>query len=185
MVSGRPPFRAPSVLATMKRIANDTPRPIKEIIPEIPDWFGEIVEKLMKKDPEERFQTARELADLLTKRQNEFRQGIVPISSRSETATDHQAFGKIDPETRSVERTFQLLSKRFQNNARLISASMICMLLGAWGASRFFSSVPMHEILVFATSSSSKVEPQSKTTKNADHVHDCMRVGKADSITKG
>jgi serine/threonine protein kinase len=168
MVSGRPPFRAPSVLATMKRIANDTPRPIKEIIPEIPDWFGEIVEKLMKKDPEERFQTARELADLLTKRQNEFRQGIVPISSRSETATDHQAFGKIDPETRSVERTFQLLSKRFQNNARLISASMICMLLGAWGASRFFSSVPMHEILVFATSSSSKVEPQSKTTKNAE-----------------
>ena len=25
----------------------------------------------------------------------------------------------------------------------------------------------------------------TKTTKNADHVHDCMRVGKADSITKG
>jgi hypothetical protein len=25
----------------------------------------------------------------------------------------------------------------------------------------------------------------TNTTKNADHVHDCMRVGKADSITKG
>ena len=36
MVSGRPPFRAASTLAVLKRVTEDTPRPIQEIIPESP-----------------------------------------------------------------------------------------------------------------------------------------------------
>ncbi|MBY0455808.1 MAG: protein kinase, partial [Gemmataceae bacterium] len=65
MASGRPPFRANSTLAVLKRVAEDDPRPIREIIPEVPDWYCRIVEKLHAKDPAERFQTAREVADLL------------------------------------------------------------------------------------------------------------------------
>src|SRR5262249_24378813 len=34
MCSGRPPFRATTSMATLKRVAEDTPRPIREIIPE-------------------------------------------------------------------------------------------------------------------------------------------------------
>ncbi len=37
MVSGRPPFRAPTTLAVLKRVASDTPRPIREIVPEVPE----------------------------------------------------------------------------------------------------------------------------------------------------
>lgn len=65
MASGRPPFRANSTLAVLKRVAEDAPRPIREIIPEVPDWFCRIVEKLHAKNPDERFQSAREVADLL------------------------------------------------------------------------------------------------------------------------
>jgi formylglycine-generating enzyme required for sulfatase activity/serine/threonine protein kinase len=65
MLSGRPPFRANSTPAVLKRVADDTPRPIREIIPEVPVWFCRIVEKLHAKDPAERFQSAREVADLL------------------------------------------------------------------------------------------------------------------------
>ena len=36
MVSGRPPFRAPTALAVLKRVAEEPPRPIPEIIPETP-----------------------------------------------------------------------------------------------------------------------------------------------------
>src|SRR5207302_1522087 len=38
MVAGRPPFRANSTVAVLKRVADDTPRPIREIIPEMPQW---------------------------------------------------------------------------------------------------------------------------------------------------
>ena len=56
MCTGRPPFRANSTLAVLKRVAEEQPRPIREIIPEVPDWFCRIVEKLHEKEPEERFQ---------------------------------------------------------------------------------------------------------------------------------
>jgi formylglycine-generating enzyme required for sulfatase activity len=65
MVSGRPPFRAPSALAVLKRVAEESPRPIPEIIPETPAWLCEIIAKLHAKNPDERFQSAREIADVL------------------------------------------------------------------------------------------------------------------------
>ena len=37
MLTGRPPFRASNTLAVLKRVTEDTPRPIQEIIPEIPE----------------------------------------------------------------------------------------------------------------------------------------------------
>ncbi len=65
MVSGRPPFRAPSALAVLKRVAEESPRPIPEIIPETPAWLCDIIAKLHAKNPDERFQSAREIADVL------------------------------------------------------------------------------------------------------------------------
>jgi formylglycine-generating enzyme required for sulfatase activity/acetyl esterase/lipase len=65
MCSGRPPFRASTTLAVLKRVAEDTPRPIREIIPEVPEWLCAIVARLHTKKASDRFQTAREVADLL------------------------------------------------------------------------------------------------------------------------
>lgn len=71
MVSGRPPFRASSTLAVLKRVADDMPRPIQEIIPEVPDWLVAIITKLHAKNPDARFQSAQEVADLLARCQSE------------------------------------------------------------------------------------------------------------------
>src|SRR4029077_2339394 len=65
MVSGRPPVRAPSALAVLKRVAEEPPRPIPEIIPETPDWICGIITKLHAKNPDDRYQSAREIADVL------------------------------------------------------------------------------------------------------------------------
>ncbi|HEV3144077.1 MAG TPA: protein kinase, partial [Gemmataceae bacterium] len=65
MCTGYAPFRASSSMAVMKKVCDETPRPIKDLNPEIPDWLAAIVEKLMAKDPKDRFQSAQEVASLL------------------------------------------------------------------------------------------------------------------------
>ena len=54
----RPPFRATGTLAVLKRVAEDTPRSIREVIPETPQWLCDIISKLHAKKPEDRFQNA-------------------------------------------------------------------------------------------------------------------------------
>ena len=65
MVSGRPPFRAATTMAVLKRVCEDTPRPIREIIPETPVWLCSVIEKLHAKKPEDRYQSAWEVTDVL------------------------------------------------------------------------------------------------------------------------
>jgi hypothetical protein len=67
MCSGRPPFRASTTLGVLKRVAEDTPRPIREIIPEVPNWLCALIARLHAKRPEDRFASAKEVADLLTR----------------------------------------------------------------------------------------------------------------------
>src|SRR5262249_15626001 len=67
MCTGRPPFRAKSTLAVLKRVAEDTPRPIPEIIPGVPPWLCEVIARLHAKKPEDRFASAQEVADLLAR----------------------------------------------------------------------------------------------------------------------
>ena len=65
MCAGRSPFRAESTVAVLRRICDGHPRPLREINPELPDWLVEIIDKLHQKQPEDRIQTAAEVADLL------------------------------------------------------------------------------------------------------------------------
>lgn len=68
MCTGRPPFRASSTLAVLRRVSEDAPRPIRETNPEVPDWLAAVVDKLHAKDPAERYQSAAEVVEVLGKR---------------------------------------------------------------------------------------------------------------------
>src|SRR5262249_51772039 len=65
MCTGQPPFGATKTVGVLKRVCKDTPRPIREINPDIPDWLAALVAKLHAKEPAQRFQSASEVADLL------------------------------------------------------------------------------------------------------------------------
>ena len=65
MCTGHPPFRAESSYAVLRRIADDTPRPIREVNESIPEWFERIIMRLLSKSPTDRFQSAAEVAELL------------------------------------------------------------------------------------------------------------------------
>ncbi len=62
---GHPPFRAESAYGILRRITDNDPRPIRETNPDIPEWLCRIVEELMAKRPDERFDSAEEVAELL------------------------------------------------------------------------------------------------------------------------
>jgi WD40 repeat protein len=66
LCTGRPPFRASGTMAVLRRVCEETPRPIREINPDVPEWLAAIVGKLHAKDPANRFQSAAEVADLLS-----------------------------------------------------------------------------------------------------------------------
>lgn len=65
MCTGRPAFRANSTLAVLKRVCEDTPRAIREVNPDIPEWLVTIIDRLTLKQPDDRLQTASEVAELL------------------------------------------------------------------------------------------------------------------------
>jgi hypothetical protein len=66
MCSGRAPFRATGTMAVLKRVCEETPSPIRDGNPEIPDWLVAIIERLHAKDPAGRYQSAAEVAELLS-----------------------------------------------------------------------------------------------------------------------
>jgi serine/threonine-protein kinase len=65
MCTGHPPFRAESAVAVLRRVSDDTPRPVRELNPDVPEWLAAVIARLHAKDPVRRYQSAAEVADLL------------------------------------------------------------------------------------------------------------------------
>jgi serine/threonine protein kinase len=66
MTAGRPPFRAPNSLAVLKRVTQDRPRPIREVIADVPEGLCAVISRLHAKNPADRFGSARETAEAIS-----------------------------------------------------------------------------------------------------------------------
>ena len=65
LLTGRPPFREDTVVKTVLAQISKVPQPLHEIRPEIPAELSALVDKMLAKDPANRFQTPGEVAKLL------------------------------------------------------------------------------------------------------------------------
>ena len=65
MCTGRPAFRAPTTMAVLRRVCDETPRPIREVNPDIPEALCRVIERLQAKKPADRPASAQQVADLL------------------------------------------------------------------------------------------------------------------------
>ena len=92
MASGRPPFRAANSMAVLKRVCEDTPRPLNDVIPGIPGWLETVIFRLLEKDRDARYQTAQEVADLLARCQSELQHHgqVTCVPGRSAAAAKTQ-----------------------------------------------------------------------------------------------
>jgi len=65
MCAGQPPFQGNSALAILKQITDTKHRPLRELNPDVPDWLAQMVDELLEKKPENRYQSASDLAEVL------------------------------------------------------------------------------------------------------------------------
>jgi len=66
MVTGTAPFIGPTLQAIISKLFTDTPRPIRELRADIPDWLESAVFRCLEKPAMARFATASQLAQALT-----------------------------------------------------------------------------------------------------------------------
>jgi urea transport system substrate-binding protein len=65
MVTGTLPFDGPDTLAQLTALAIDTPRRVEELVPEAPTGLCNVIEQLLQRDPTQRPQSARAVAETL------------------------------------------------------------------------------------------------------------------------
>lgn len=65
LLSGSKPFQNENLFLLLEQIVKEEPRPLSEAAPDAPPALVAIVERAMKKRPEDRFASARELRDAL------------------------------------------------------------------------------------------------------------------------
>ncbi|HKI37078.1 MAG TPA: protein kinase [Gemmataceae bacterium] len=65
MCTAAPPFRGASAVAVLRQVSDEAPAPIHSVNPNIPAWLEAVVERLMAKNPADRFGSAAEVAALL------------------------------------------------------------------------------------------------------------------------
>ena len=83
MATGRRPFTGATSLLILSSVLKDTPRPITDINPSLPRDLARIVRRALAKDPERRYQSAKDLRIDLEELQSSIEAGELPASSSS------------------------------------------------------------------------------------------------------
>ncbi|TWT39507.1 protein kinase domain-containing protein [Blastopirellula retiformator] len=115
MCSGRPPFRASTTMAVLKRVIEAEPRNIAEIIPDVPASLTDVIAQLHAKDPADRNTSAAEVAQQLS----DFERQLASVGSLPQPA-------KRVPSTLSDPRS---RDRRTSNRWPLVAA--VALLLAA------------------------------------------------------
>jgi serine/threonine protein kinase len=66
MVIGHSPFQGRNALDVARKVESHTPQPLHILQPSVPRFYSDVVVRLLEKEPDRRFQTAAEVADLLS-----------------------------------------------------------------------------------------------------------------------
>lgn len=63
-LAGRPPFDGKTPLAVLRRVADEAHTRLRRLNPSVPEWLEDTIDKLLEKNPNDRFATATEVSDL-------------------------------------------------------------------------------------------------------------------------
>lgn len=77
MLTGGPPFQGSSPIEVAMAHLQREPKPLHELLPDLPEELCRIVHKMMAKLPEDRYQSARELSREISRLREQFSESIV------------------------------------------------------------------------------------------------------------
>ncbi|HEX2722139.1 MAG TPA: protein kinase [Gemmatimonadaceae bacterium] len=86
LLTGDKPFEAPTLQSLFYKIVTDMPRPVAEIMPGLPPALDRITRKALAKDPAQRYNTALEMANEITRVRAELSGAPYPATVSLETA---------------------------------------------------------------------------------------------------
>jgi hypothetical protein len=91
LLTGRSPFRAETTMGVLNRIVNDQPRSLRSVNADVPQWLDQLVTKLLSKSPDDRYQTADEVAGLLQRWHAHLQQPETAVPPTWDKRSDCQA----------------------------------------------------------------------------------------------
>lgn len=119
MLAGHAPFRATTTMGVLKRLCDNTARPIREINPEVPEWLVMMINRLHAKRPADRYQSAQEVADVLGRGLASLQNGASPTVEFS--AVD---ISSVATEAAGLESDAPVAVVRDDNLAPSVAASL-------------------------------------------------------------
>jgi WD40 repeat protein len=100
LASGKAPFSGGNVTATLIAVAQNDPMPLEQHCPELDPDLSALIMRLLRKDPDQRPQTAAEVADLLADVERKLEAQSVPSAAIEETPTAGSAVAATDARSR-------------------------------------------------------------------------------------
>jgi serine/threonine protein kinase len=91
LIAGQPPIQGQNSYELMMGHLNKTPKPLRELRPEIPEYISDVLAKALQKEPEKRFASASALLDALNGHgptDNELTATLAPVTSWQRVGTD-------------------------------------------------------------------------------------------------
>ena len=76
--AGNAPFDGKTPLVVLNRVTDETQPPLRNVSPDVPVWLSDVVDRLLEKKPDDRFQTAQEVADIFTAELARIHTGLAP-----------------------------------------------------------------------------------------------------------
>ncbi|MBQ7867971.1 MAG: Stk1 family PASTA domain-containing Ser/Thr kinase [Clostridia bacterium] len=139
MLTGRVPFVGDTPVAVAMQHIQDAPPPITDFAPETPPAVVAVVMKALQKDPAQRFQTAREMADALMKAKDGKLDpaSIAPEVSRIPVPQQPPRVQEVSPRTAASRRAASAVRRtpvrrrpRYKLSSVIISVAGVALVLG-------------------------------------------------------
>jgi hypothetical protein len=131
MLTGKQPFEGENAMDVIGSILNKEPTPIQQLIPEVPQEIGRISSKTLKKDREERYQTAKDLLiDLKDVKQDlELQNKLERTSSPNREEPKTQILSATTSDAAHTTSSAEYVVSEIKRNKRGVGIAIVAFLL--------------------------------------------------------
>ncbi len=123
LISGQRPFRGETVHHTMVAITDSDPLPIGHLVARAPNRFQDIINRVLAKDPDERYQDAAELISDLEELQSELTAHARIDSTQSDSAESRKISEHTTPLMAEQPAAFATTARKFRRASSVFRES--------------------------------------------------------------